>query len=83
MSAYASDLAAMVLEKAKPYNSLGGIWHCGRGVSSLSTFVNEQVSKQVRQLLKDIGGPHLNLHQALHLAGVIPEINEHRTPLSS
>jgi hypothetical protein len=48
MSAYASDLAAMILEKAMPDNLLGGIWHCERGVSSLCTILIEQVSR-VRQ----------------------------------
>jgi hypothetical protein len=45
------------------------------GISSLHTFLNEQVSR-VRQLLKDIGGP-------ASASGVIPEINEHPTPLFS
>jgi hypothetical protein len=65
----------MAWKKAKPFNSLGGIWLSERGVSSLCTFRNEQVSR-VRQLLKDIGGP-------ASASGVIPEINEHQTPLFS
>jgi hypothetical protein len=65
----------MACKKAKPFNSLGGIWHSERGVSSLCTFLTDQVSR-VRQLLKEIGGP-------ASASGVIPEINEHQTLLFS